>query len=54
MLLLCDRRFAMEGVMPSIGRVAVATAAVAAYAAVNVAVATVGASQARGLWGNVL
>ena len=43
----------MEGVMPSIGRVAVATAAAAAYAAVNVAVATV-ASQARGLWGNVL
>ena len=54
MLLLCDRRFAIEGVVPSIGRVAVATAAAAAYAAVNVAVATVGASQARGLWGIVL
>ena len=44
----------MEGVVPSIGRVAVATAAAAAFAAVNVAVATVGASQARGLWASVL
>ena len=43
----------MEG-RTRVGPVAVATAAAAAFAAVNVAVATVGASQAHGLWGNVL
>ena len=37
-----------------VGPVAVATAAAAAFAAVNVAVATVEVSPARGLWASVL
>ena len=41
MLFPCDATFVVEGVVPGVGRVAVATAApAAAFAAANVAVAT--------------